>query len=396
VHRLRHGLIIAQVALAFVLLSGTGLLAVSFNRVLSVDPGFTQENILTGELALPWSHSGEEQHRVAFLERLVADVGTLPGIKSVGVITSLPFGGQPNNNAVAIEDRPLAEGESLRAHFTSGVTADYFQTMGVPLREGRFLNADDNQGALRVCVIDEDVARRYWPQGGAVGRRLANGGPPKTPDEYFTIVGVVGSVKQDDLADARSIGAVYFPYKYYASLDFVVVVRTTQAPELAATALRSAVVRVDPELAVHGIKTMADRIDESLSTRRAPLLLAGVFAVVALTLAAVGIYGVLAYTVAQRQREIGVRMALGAEPGQILRQFLGLGGRLLIIGVPIGLVGAWSAGQAMTGLLFGVSPANIAVLAGTAAVLTGVALLACFLPARRAANVSPIEALRAD
>jgi len=213
-------------------------------------------------------------------------------------------------------------------------------------------------------------------------------------EEPFTIVGVVGAVKQDDLADQRANGAVYFPYAHYAGLSFLVTVRTQQAPEAAGPALRAAVLRIDPELPMHDLKTMAARLDGSLASRRLPLLLGGIFAGVALVLAAVGIYGVLAYTVAQRRREIGVRMALGALPEQILRQFLGLGVRLLAIALPLGLLGAWLAGRSMSGLLFGVGAADPLVLGGTAVLLAAVALTACLLPSRSAARVSPIDALR--
>jgi ABC-type antimicrobial peptide transport system permease subunit len=207
-------------------------------------------------------------------------------------------------------------------------------------------------------------------------------------------------VKQDDLADLRTHGAAYFPIavppEFPAPSEFMVTIRTRQAPEAAGTALRAAVLHIDPNLPLYDVKSMAMRVNGSLSSRRIPLLLAGIFAAASLVLAAVGIYGVLAYTVAQRRREIGVRMALGAQPGRVLRQFLGLGLRLLAISLPLGLIGAWSVGRAMAGLLFGIGPANPLVLGGTAAILAAVALLACLLPARRAAGVAPSEALRAD
>jgi len=394
VHRLRHTLIVAQIALAFVLVAGTGLLGISFTRVLAIAPGFRAENVLTGQLSLPGAKY-QRKDRLPFIVKLTDEVRALPGVTSVGIITSLPFTGSSDNNAISIEGRALEPGESIQAHFTSGVAAEYFQTLGVPLREGRFLTLDDSQVEQKVCVVDEEVARRYWPKGGALGHRLTNGAPDPKAD-YHTIVGVVGAVKQKDLAETTAGGAVYFPYVNYAGGSFVLAVRTAQAAQTLGPALRAAVLRIDPELPLNDLKPMSARVDESLASRKIPLLLAGVFAVVALMLAAVGIYGVLAYSVTQRQREIGVRMALGAQPAQILLQFLGLGGRLLAIGLPLGLLGAWFAGRAMGGLLFGVEPTNPVVLGGTALMLLVVAMLACLVPSRRAARIAPIEALRAN
>ncbi len=394
VHRLRHALIVAQIALAFVLLAGTGLLGTSFMRVLAVTPGFRPENVLTGKLSLP-GEKYKTPERLAFIEKLTDAARVLPGVTAAGIVTDLPFTGSVDDSAVSIEGRPLEPGESIQAHYTNGVAGDYFQALGVPLREGRLLTLDDSRADLKVCVVDEAVARRYWPTGGALGHRLIRGAPD-SKEPHYTIVGVVGSVKQKDLAETRANGAIYLPYASYAGGSFVLAVRTRQAPESIGPALRAAVLHLDPELPLTDLKPMALRVDESLASRRVPLLLAGIFAAVALVLAAVGIYGVLAYSVMQRQREIGVRMALGALPRQILRQFLGLGGRMLAVGLPLGLLGAWLAGRAMAGLLFGVAPANPLVLGGTAAVLAAVAMLACLLPSRRAARVSPIVALRGN
>lgn len=393
VHRLRHGLVVAQITLAFVLLAGAGLLGLSFSRVLEVQPGFRADNVLTGAIELPWVNYKETPERLAFMEKLLSELHAVPGVASAGVTTSLPFSGRNDQNGISIDGRPLQPGESLQAHRTAGVIGDYLQTLGIPLIEGRFLTSEDSRAKSKVCVIDAAVAARYWPEGGAIGHRLINGPPDENADR-FTIVGVVGVVKHDDLADDHANGAIYFPYADYASTSFLVAARTQQTPEAAASALRAAVLRVDPELALHDLKPMASRVEDSLASRRLPLLLAGLFASVALVLAAVGIYGVLAYAVAQRRREIGVRMALGALPEQILRQFLTLGATLLTIALPLGLLGAWLSGQAMSGLLFGVSAGNPWVLGGTAVMLVAVALLACYLPARSAAKVAPIEALR--
>ncbi|HEY5227590.1 MAG TPA: FtsX-like permease family protein, partial [Opitutaceae bacterium] len=210
----------------------------------------------------------------------------------------------------------------------------------------------------------------------------------------YTIVGVVGSIKQKDLSDQQAHGAAYFPAGELT--QFVVTVRTLQEPGAAAAAIKAVVLGIDPGIELFDTRPMASRIDDSLSARRIPVIMGSVFGAVSLLLAAVGIYAILAFSVSQRTREIGVRMALGARPGQILSQFLGLGIRLLCIGLPIGVVGAWMVGRAISGMLFGVSPLSLMVFSATAIVLVGAALPACLLPSRRAANVAPSEALRSD
>jgi putative ABC transport system permease protein len=396
-HRLRHGLITAQIALAFMLLAGAGLLGVSFERVLAVRPGFQTDSVLTGQLSLPWTHYREDAQRLAFADRLLAELRGVPGVKSAALCTTLPFSGDMNNSAMFVEGYTPAPGDSIQAHYTYRVAGDYFAALGIPLREGRLLGPADVPAKVRNCVVDEDFARRYWPGHSALGHRLSNG-PAGAPDSRtYTIVGVVGSVKQADLTDQKATGAVYFSYgDHDAPLGQWVVVRTLQRPEAAGHALRQAVLRIDPSLPLDDLKTMAARVDDSLVARRSPMLLAAIFAAVALVLAALGIYGVLAYAVAQRQREIGVRMALGAMPGQVLRQFLLLGVRLLAAGLVLGAAGAWFMGRAMSGLLFGVTPDNAAIFAGTAALLAAVVLVASLLPSQRAAKVDPMVALRGE
>lgn len=394
-HRLRHTLIVAQFALAFTLLAGAGLLGLSMSKVLAVNPGFRPENLLTGSVSLPWIRYKDEKPRFAFVKRLGEELRAIPGVTAAGFTTGLAFGGNNDDNAISIEGQPPPPGESLQTHTTSGVAGDYFAAMGIPLREGRFIGDDDSIRSLKVCVVDEDVERRYWPGKSAIGNRIFNGAPGK-PEDAFAIVGVVGRTKQSDLADRRARGCIYFPYMLYAGQRISALIRTTQQPQAAGPALRAAVLRLDPELPVEDLKTMTARLDESLVARRSPMMLAGIFAGIALMLAAVGIYGVLAYAVAQRRREIGVRMALGALPQQILAQFLSLGARLVVIGSVLGAVGGWLTGRAMASLLFGVGPAHPLVFAGTAALLGTVALAACLLPALRAARVPPMEALRSE
>ena len=392
---LRHAFIVTQVALAYVLLAGAGLLGLSLQRVLETKPGFATEQVLTARIALPWKNYPDEKPRLAFVERLLAELGAQPGVLAVGLNTNLPMTGNTNNNAIAIEGIELKPGDTIRAHYTSGGAGDYWRALGIPLVEGRLLEPADNHRDQRVCLVDEDFARRYWPGQSALGHRLVNG-PTFEEKEAFTIVGVVGSVKQTELAETTAQGALYFPYRHYASSDFSVVIRSPLPAATLAPTLQKLVLALDPQLPVNDIKPFQTLVDDTVISRRSPAVLAAIFAAVALALAAIGTYGVLAYAVNQRRREIGVRMALGAQPQQVLGQFLGLGARLLLAGTTLGLAGAWAVGRAMQSQLFGIEPFHGGVLAATAIVLLVVVLAATFLPSHRASRVAPIDALRDD
>jgi predicted permease len=390
--RLRHGFIVAQIALAFVLLAGAGLLGLSLKRAMAVAPGFRPENILTGQIALPWKQYPDWPHRLAFVDRLLEGIKSQPGVSAVGVINRVPFGGANIKSAFTIQGQVRQPGESLRGHSFFGVAGDVFTTFGIPLRNGRFLNVGDRD--RRVCVVDEDFARLYWPQGDAVGHRVFRGANEESEGEAFTVVGVVGATRQTELTEDADQGAVYVPYQYRTVANVFAVVRTSQRPETFGLALQKIVRAIDPELPVNDLRTMEVRIADSLIARRSPALLSGIFAAVALLLAAIGTYGVLAYAVAQRRREIGVRLALGARPKQIGHQFLSLGLRLFATGTILGVIGAGLAGRAMQSVLFNVPSFHMTILVGTALVMCLVSLLACVLPALRAAKVDPMEALR--
>jgi predicted permease len=388
--RLRHGFIVAQIALAFVLLTGAGLLGVSLKRVLETSPGFQAELMLTAQLSLPRNSYQDLTSRLVLLERLLPALQNQPGVHSTAIGTSMPFGEDNNSGSVSVEG---VMGEMRHAHRRNGVAGDYWQAMGIPLLEGRFLEGADNRSSQRVCLIDQDFARRYWPGESPLGRRLSNGA--KFDDtQASTIVGVVGSVKHNDLSDTQPLGTVYYPFSQWSGLNFSLIVRCSLAPATLAPQLRKAVQQLDPTLALDDIKPMQIRVDDSLVTRRSPALLAGLFAATALLLAAVGIYGVLAFAVAQRRREIGVRMALGARPRQVLAQFIGVGARLLLIGITFGGLGAWAIGRVMQSVLFGVGTVHVGVLATTAGLMFFVVFLAIIVPSRRAAKTDPMEALR--
>jgi predicted permease len=390
--RLRHSFIVAQIALAFVLLAGAGLLAQSLERAMAVSPGFRPDHTLTGQITLPGKNYPDDSARVAFTDRLLEAIGHQPGVSAVGVLTNVPFSGVNNKTGITVKGHVLQPGESIHGHYAYGVAGDTFAAFGIPLREGRFLTAADSHRQERVCVVDEDFARRYWPRGGAIGQRLFRGGEASEA-ETSTIVGVVGAVKQADLAEAGAQGAVYFPYNRLADSHVFVVTRMSLAAESFGATLRKIVREIDRELPVDDLRPMEVRISDSLVARRSPALLTGIFAGVALLLAAIGTYGVLSYAVARRRREIGLRMALGALPGQIRGQFLSLGLRLLAAGTLLGVLGAWMAGRAMRGILFGVPTLHVATLVGTTVILSGVSLFACLLPSDRAARISPMEAL---
>ena len=338
--RLRHGFIVAQIALAFVLLAGAALLGLSLKKVMAVSPGFRADHVLAGECTLTWQLA---QDPVGIVDRLLESIRQQPGIAAAGTITNIPLSGDSGKTAITPKGYVPPPGQSVHGHYSYGVNGDYFTALGIPLREGRFLTSADSHRPERVCVVDEDLARRYWPNGGALGQQVFRGNESDEA-KLFTIVGVVGAVKQAELTESQGQGAVYLPYAHRTGDSSVfVVARTSQRPEAFAETLRKLVRAAHPELAIDNIRSMDARIAESLIARRSPALLAGIFAGVALLLAAIGTYGVLSYAVAQRTREIGIRMALGAQREQIGSQFLSLGLRLLVAGTILGLIGAWMA-----------------------------------------------------
>jgi predicted permease len=386
--RLRHGFIVVQIALAFVLLAGAALLGLSLKKVMAVSPGFRPDHVLTGEFTVPFVYD-----LGPILDRLLEKISQQPGVAAPGAITNRPLSGESGKSAVTPKGNVPPAGESLHGHYLYQVTGDYFTALGIPLREGRFLTSADSQRGSRVCVVDEDFARRYWPNGGALGRRVFRGGDSDDA-KLYTIVGVVGAVKQAELTEPSGQGAVYLPFINSQGINIFVVTRTSQRPEAFIATLRKLVRGANADLAIDNIRSMEARIAESLVTRRSPALLAGIFAGVALLLAAIGTYGVLSYAVAQRRREIGIRMALGARREQIGAQFLSLGLRLLAAGSIVGTIGAWLVGRAMQSLLFGTPSLPIGPLFGTAATIFIVSLVACLIPVRRASRVDPIVALR--
>ena len=392
---LRQSFVVSQIALAFMLLAGAALLGISLQRSMEVSPGFRPDHILSGKIALPLKGYADDTARVAFNENLLDKIGHLPNVLSAGVVTNVPLSGKSGKSAATIQGRSLQAGESPRGNYSYGVGGDYFKAMGFSLLEGRFLTGADSRTTQRVCVVDQDFAHYYWPNGSALGHRLFEGGEAGKDADAFTIVGVVGSVKQAGLTEEAAQGAVYYPYAFHSG-DIFVVVRTSLPPESLGLTLQAAVRQVDPDLPVNDVRTMEARVTDSLAAQRTPALLAGSFSAIALLLVAIGSYGVLSYAVEQRRREIGVRMALGARPAQIRNQFLMLAFRLLAYGVVLGGVGAWLTGRAMQSLLFHVPGFNVAILSGVTGVMGVVSIVACLVPSHRAARTSIVEAIRTE
>ncbi len=396
-HRLaqkwRHGFVVAQIALAFVLLSGAGLLGVSLRQALAVSPGFQADHVLTGHLALPWTHYPDPASREVFANRLLDAVRSNPGVVSAGVCTEIPMRGAREFNVMRIPGHSPELANPPILHHRHGVAGDYFGAMGIPLREGRFLDAGDSLSSTRVCVVDEEFARTYWPGQSALGKQMSEGPDVRHPSEWFTIVGVVGAVKQNNVTEDTPGRAVYLPYRHNAS-DLYIVVRTSLPPEQLGLALEKRVRELDSELPVADLQTMELRIENSLIGRRSPALLATLFAAAALVMAALGTYGVLASAVAQRRGEIGLRMALGATRGHIGRHFMGMTLRMIVAGILIGTLGAWFVGRLMQGILFSVPAFHVPTILTVLLTITVVSVVAGLVPMLRAARTDPMSALR--
>lgn len=390
----RSLLVTAQVAFAFILLAGAGLLLTSFSRLAAVDPGFATRGVLTASVSLPDPRYPDPESVRAFVGRLLEPVRALPGVEAAGLTDSVPFGGNFSASVITPEGRTPQPGESILAPVQRRVSAGYFEAAGIPLLAGRTFDHRDTAESAQVVVVDRWLADRYWPDEEAVGKRLCACIPEQEEDPpWKTVVGVVGEIRYAELEENEVQGAYYFPLIQQASNRLSLTVRTEGDPRALAGPLRRTVQRLDPELALFDVQTMEDRVEESLTSIRLALVIAAVSAVLALFLAAVGLYGVLAYAVAERRRELGIRMALGSTPREIFRLVLVRGLAVLGAGLVTGVLGALLVGRSMAGLLYGVAPTDPGVLAAVGALLALVALAASVLPARRATRVDPVEAL---
>jgi len=395
----RNGLVTSQVALAFVLLIGAGLMLMSFRAALHVDPGFDPDGVLTAFVSLPSARYTDADARRRFTEELRAGIAAIPGVTSVGITAQLPFTGNMSSSVILPEGYVPSPGESLLSPLQVLASPGYMEAMGIQLVEGRTFQDSDGPDAERVIVIDEWLAHRYWPDRSPLGDRMlygvVPGGDSIPPEAVYRIVGVVKTIKQNDLTAPASehVGAYYFCTLQRPPGFQAMVVRTAVDPTSITPALRSLVNGLDAELPVYGVETMRGRIDDSLRTRRVPLVLLGVFAGVALFLAVVGIYGALAYTVTQRTREIGIRMAMGSAPADVFRSVVGQGLRVTGLGLVVGIASSLLLTRLVRSLLFDVQPGDPRVMVAVAVVLGFVGLAACLIPARRATTVDPVSAL---
>ncbi|UWZ85716.1 ABC transporter permease [Occallatibacter riparius] len=390
--RMRNALVVCETAISLLLLVGAGLLLRSFAEVLKVDPGFKADGVLTMRVSLPGAVYGKPEQVRGFYNSLVDRVQRLPGVQAAGAVSALPLGDPGGSGTVTIDTQSVPLDQQTPEADTRTATPDYFKAMGVGLVAGRMFETRDADGAPRVAVVDESLAQTFWPGQDAVGKRLHFGGiQSKSP--WMTVVGVVRHVRNRTL-EARSRVEVYVPEAQVPFNGMTLAVKTSGDPMSLAPTIQREVASIDPDLPVYRVRTMTEVMGESVQRRKLALILLEVFAGLALALAGVGIYGVTSYGVAQRQVEIGVRMALGADRGKVLRMMIAGGMTTIAIGLAIGVALAPVVTRMMGGLLFEVHPADPLAIAGGAAVLVAMAFLAILIPARRATKVSPMKALR--
>jgi putative ABC transport system permease protein len=389
-YQLRGLLVVTEVALALVLLAGAGLLIRSFWRLLQVNPGFKPDHVLAMDIALPGAKYGQAKQQAAFFQQALQRIESLPGIVSAGAVLNLPLSGSNATTGIIPDDRPAPAPSDVPQIDYRIISSNYFRTLGIPLRAGREFTERDAPGSPAVTIINESLARRFWPNEDAVGKRLTI---RETPPVSCEVVGVAGDVKHYRL-DAEAKAELYVPYLQRPNDFMHLVVRTAADPLQSVGPVRRALAAVDKDQPVHNIKTMEKLFAESIAQPNFNLRLLVIFAAVALVLAALGIYGVVSYVVTQRTHEIGIRLALGARAPDVLKLVVKQGMSLAIGGVVLGLLASFALTRLMEGLLFGVRASDPPTLLVITLLLTSVALLACWIPARRAAKVDPLVALR--
>jgi putative ABC transport system permease protein len=390
--RVRSFLVVTEIALAMMLLVSAGLLIRSFVQLQQVRPGFNAQQLLTMQVPLPRAKYPENPQVLSFYDRLLTQVRAVPGVRSAAISTSLPPNGLQISDTFNLEGiLALEESKSPLASvlFTS---PGYFRTLGVPILQGRDFTERDNTGAPLTVIINETLARKYYGKENPIGKRLKGGGTDRTSNPWMEIVGVVGDVKYEGL-DIPTAPAYYMPFLQNPIRGMNLVVSASLTPAALTSAVRAEVRNIDPEIPVARVSTMEKLIDESVAQPRFRTFLIGIFSAVAMLLAAIGIYGVVAYSVSQRTHEIGIRMAVGAQRGDVLRMVVRQGMRLTLVGVVLGVIGALALTRLTANLLFGVGATDPVTFAAISILLICVALLASYIPARRAARLDPMTAL---
>jgi len=390
------GLVVAQVALAFAVLVGAGLLMTSFARTLAVDPGFEPAGVLTASLQLPVTRYTDATSRQQFADRLLERVSALPGVSASALADAVPFSGGFTATAITPEGHIPDADDPLVAPVFARVSADYFEALGIDVLAGRSFSPGDVDGAIPVAIVDRYLAERFWPGQDPIGKRVAQGAA--TLDganlQYMTVVGVVAQSRVQNLTGEQALGHVYVPLPQLPSAGLGIVLRTDATPSAMTGTLRAAVVALDPDLALYDVLSLDERLAQSVATDRLRTIFLAGFGALAVLLAAIGIYGVLAYSVAQRRPEIGIRIALGSSAGAIFGMVVRQGARLVVVGLALGIAISLLVGRMVRGLLYGVEPGDPLVLAGVLMVLATTAFAACVLPARRAMRLDPMVAIR--
>ena len=391
-NRLRSALVIAEVALAVVLVTASGLMFRSFVRLQHVNPGFNPQNVLTLEIELPEAAYRADQQQRVFQQQLLQKVRSIPGVQYASTVDNLPFSGNAFNSSFMIEGRPIPPITERPRAFYRVIGLDYFSTMGIHLVRGNQFSDRDTVDVPGIAIINDAAARKYWPGEDPLGKRIKRG-RPESKNPWLTIAGIVGSANQLSLREETQ-PEIYLPYLQNTSRTFTLVARTNSDPRMLAGSIRKEVWATNKDLPVSSMKLMEELISNSVAQPRFYVILLSVFAALALILAAVGVYGVMSYSVTLRTRDIGIRMALGARPVDIFKHIVGQALLLGLIGLGVGIVLAITSTRVMSSLLYGINATDPLTLAITSLVLLAVALLASYVPARRATRVDPMVTLR--
>jgi putative ABC transport system permease protein len=391
-NKIRNMLVVSEIALALVLLIGSGLMVKSFLKLQQVNPGFNPDNLLTMQFTLPRSKYKETHQLQAFYQQLIEKVKSVPGIQNAAVVGTVPLSGGGDVLSFNIEGRPLPPLDKGLDSESQVISSEYFSTMGIKLLKGRYFTEQDTKDSQKVAIINEAMAKRYWPGEDPIGKRITQDDPLNTTN-WLSIVGIVEDVKHNTL-DEVTYPQMYEIYTQRVKPNLCLVAKTTGDPLNLASAIRGEVQSLDKDQPLYNVKSMESLLSSSIAGHRFNTFLIGIFAAIALILTAVGIYGVISYSVNQRTNEIGIRMALGAQQNDVFKLIVGQGLKLALLGVAIGLAGAFTLTRVLYSLLFGVSTTDLITFTVVPIIIVAVALIASFIPARRATKVDPTIALR--